>query len=328
MGLYAGGLHIDTSLTNVSVMYRNQEFVSEKVFPIVPVEKQSNKYFVYGPDNLRSQADARRPGGLANEIDWSLSTAPYFADGHALAQYIPDEDRENADAAIDLDIDTTIQLTDKIFLNREINLVNSLLGSLTAVDLSANSYAQAFDSTTNSFDPVQYLDYQKETVAALIGKTPNVMLFSRPAWRGFRNNPAVLKHIFGTSLLAPGQQITKEQAQQLLEVDEVLVAEAINVTSAEGITPITTQYVWGQPGVTNGALALLFYRPSAPGLRTISLGYQFTWNTGRLGSLVYKDRAAKRHADWIEVQRYYALQVVSAGAGLLFKNAISTAEEP
>ena len=322
MGLYAGGLHVDTSLTNVSVMYRNQEFQAENVFPIVPVDKQSNKFFVYGPDNLRNQDDTRRPGALANQIDWSLSTAPYFCDGHALSQYIPDEDRENADAAIDLDIDTTIQLTDKIFLNREINLVNSLLGSLTPVDLSASSGANQFDNTSN--DPIKYLDQQKEVVASVIGKTPNVMLFSRPAWRGFRNNPNVLKHIFGTSVIAPGQQITAAQAEQLLEVDDVLVAEAIQVTSPEGITPITTQYVWGQFGATNGALAMLFYRPPAPGLRTISLGYQFTWNTGRLGSLVYKDRAAKRHSDWIEVQRYYALQVVAAGAAVMFKNCTAS----
>lgn len=326
MGLYAGGLHIDSALTNVSVMYRNDEFISEKVFPIVPSGKQSDKFFVYGPDNLRSQDDERRPGGRSNEIDWSLSSSPFYCDGHALSIYLPDEDRENADAAIDLDVDSTIQLTDKIFLNREINLVNALLSALTPVDLSASAGANQFDNT--AADPVQYIDYQKETVATVIGKEPNVMLFSRPAWRGFRNNPNVLKHIFGTSVIAPGQQITVNQAKELLEVDEVLIGKAINVTSAEGITPITTHYVWGQPGDTNGALAMLFYRPPAPGLRTVSTGYQFTWNTGRLGSLVYKDRAAKRHSDWIEVMRYYSLQVIAAGAAVLFKNAISTAEEP
>ena len=326
MGLYAGGLHIDSALTNVSVMYRNADFVAESVFPVVPVGKQSDKYFIYGADNLRNQDDTRRPGSLSNLIDWSLSNSPYFADGHALSLYIPDEHRENADAAIDLDIDTTIQLTDKIFLNREINLVNSLLSALTPVDLSANSGAQLFDNSAN--DPIEYLDYQKETVATQIGKTPNVMLFSRPAWRGFRNNVNVLKHIFGTTQMGTGAQITKAQAAALLEVDEVIVAEAIQATSPEGIGPITTQYVWGQPGAANGALALLFYRPSAPGLRTISLGYQFTWNTGRLGSLVYKDRADKRHSDWVEVMRYYDLRVVSAGAAVMFKNAISTAQEP
>jgi hypothetical protein len=76
--------------------------------------------------------------------------------------------------------------------------------------------------------------------------------------------------------------------------------------------------------LTNGALALLFYRPKSPGLRTISLGYQFTWNTGRLGSLVYKDRAEKRHSDWVEVMRYYDLRVVAATAAVLYKKCTAS----
>lgn len=326
MGINAQVLHIDQALTNVSVMYRNADFLAEQVFPLIPVDKQSNKFFTYGPDNLRNQQDARRPGAMSNEIDWTLSASPYFCDGHALHRYIPDEERENADAALDLDTDTTIQLTDKIFLNREINLVNALLSALTPVDLSASSGANQFDNS--AADPVEYIDFQKETVATQIGMRPNIMLFSRPAWRGFRNNPTVLKHIFGFSSVGTGQQINVMQAKELLEVDDILIGDSIQVTSGEGITPITSQYVWGQPGATNGALAMLFYRPRTPGLRTVSLGYQFTWNTGRLGALVYKDRAPKRHSDWIEVMRYYAMQIISAPAAVLFKNAISTTQEP
>ena len=327
MGLNVGALHVDTMLSNVSLMYRNADFLSEQVFPIVPSDKQSNRYPVYGTDNLRAVADARRPGALSNQIDWSLSTNPFFCDGHALSVYIPDEDRENADPAVmDLQTDSTIMLTDKIFLNREVNLVNALMAALTPVDLSLSSGANQFDNT--SFDPVQYIDYQKETVAVQIGLRPNTMLFSRPAWRGFRNNPNVLKHIFGTSVVGTGQQINTDHAKALLEVDDVLIGDAVNITSGEGITPITTHYVWGQPGDTNGALAMLFYRPKSPGLRTVSLGYQFTWNKGRMGSLVYTDRANKRHADWLEVHRYYSLQIVAAAAAVLFKNAISTTEEP
>ena len=313
-------------LTNVSVMYRNAAFVAEQVFPIIPVDKQSNRYPVYGIDNLRYQDDERRPGGLANEIQWNLSTNPYFCDGHALSMPIPDEDRENADAAIDIDTDTTINLTDKIFLAREVNLVNSLLSNLTPVDLTAGSVT--FDNT--AVDPVAYIDAQKETIAAQIGLEPNSMLFSRPAWRAFRNNPNVLKHVYGTSAIAPDQQIDEDQAAKLLELDNIIIAKAVNVTTAEGITPVTSQYVWGaykDSGgnvLTNGALALLFYRPKSAGLRTVSLGYQFTWQKGRLGSLVYKDRMDKRHSDWIEVMRYYDERVVAAAAGVLFKKCTTS----
>jgi hypothetical protein len=323
VGLSAGGLRIDDALTNVSVMFRNAAFVGDQVCPILPVAKMSGKYWTYGPDNLRSVDDTRRPGGKSNEIDWNASYNPYYCDGHAISQYIPDEDRENADSVFDLDTDTTIQLTDKIFLNREVNLVSSLLGAMTPVDLSANAGANQFDNTAN--DPVAYLDLQKEPIAQQIGKPPNVMLFSKPAWRAFRNNPKVLGRLFPNASIPEGNAITVAQAKALLELDDVIIAEAIQITSAEGITPVVSQYVWGAKtnsagtALTNGALALLFYRPPAPGLRTVALGYHFTWTTGRLGSLVYKDRSPKRHADWIEVMRYYDPRIVCASAGTLFK---------
>jgi hypothetical protein len=320
VGISTGSLHIDVALTNVSLMYLNAAMASESIFPVIPVGKQSDKYWVYGVDNLRAQDDERRPGALSNEIDWNLSTAPFYCDGHALSKYIPDEERENADAGLDMDVDTTLQLTSKIFLSREVNLVAALLAALTPVDLSLGAFQ--FDNVAN--DPVLYIDHQKETVQSVVGVLPNVMFFSRPAWRAFRNNPNVLKHVFGTSLLGLPKQITVAQAAEILEVDEVIVGEAMQVTSQEGITPVTTQYVWGQFGATNGALAMLFYRPKSPGLRQVALGYQFTWSTGRLGSLVYVDRAAKRHSDWQEVHRYYSLQVIAAAAAVLFKNCTAS----
>lgn len=303
--------HVDTTLTNVSVMYRNAEFVADKVFLPLPVDKQSNKYFVYGLDNLRSSIDSRRPGGLSRQINWSLSTAPYFADGHALHDWIPDESRENADAALDLDTDTTIALTDKLFLNREVALEAALVAAMSPTDLSGTGYANAWDTVT--IDPVLAIDKAKETVAKATGKKPNVMLMSRPVFRAVRNNPLVKARVSGALQGVDRSLITVQQMAALLEVDELIIGDGINVTSKEGQT-VTAGYIWNKD-------ALLFYRPPSPGLRTIALGYQFTWNTGRMGSLVYRDRSNKRHADWIEVMRYYALQTVAAAAGVMWTNA-------
>lgn len=42
-------IHIDQALTNISVMYRNASYVADEVFPILPVSKRSNKYFLKKP---------------------------------------------------------------------------------------------------------------------------------------------------------------------------------------------------------------------------------------------------------------------------------------
>ena len=41
--------HVDAILTNISVAYmqKQENFIAEKVFPNIPVDKKSDKYFVY-----------------------------------------------------------------------------------------------------------------------------------------------------------------------------------------------------------------------------------------------------------------------------------------
>ena len=38
-------VHIDAALTNLSVGYQNPAFIADRLAPVVPVRKQSDKYF-------------------------------------------------------------------------------------------------------------------------------------------------------------------------------------------------------------------------------------------------------------------------------------------
>jgi len=310
VGLGASNLHVDSALTNVSVMYRNGKFVADQVFPELPVDKQSNKYFTYGIDNLRVDEDERRPGAVSNKIDWGLSPNPYYCDGHALHTPMPDEWRGNADQAIDLDTDMTIALTDKILLAREVNVASAVAAGATTVDQSGTKW----DVDTN--DPVKIIDTQKETIAQATGQKPNSMLLSRPVFRGLRNNALVKQRISGALNGIGGSLITAEALATVLEIDNLIIGEAVKVTSNEG-QAVTSSYVWGKN-------ALLFYRPPSPGLRTISLGYLFTWTVGRMSALVYKGRLPDlEHSDYIEVMRYYDPRVVAAAAGIWLTACVS-----
>lgn len=303
--------HIDTAMTNVSVMYRNQKFVAESIFPVLPVEKQSDKYYIYGLDNLRPSDDLRRPAAMSKQLEWTLATGgPYFCDGHALHDWISDEARQNQDKALDLDTDTTIGLTDAIYLNREVNLEATLAANMSPTDLSASSYAGAWDQS--GVDPIGVVDTAKETIITGTGQVPNVFFASRPVFRALRNNPNVKARITGAADL-PASKITPQMLAEALDVEEVIVGNGIKLTSKKGQTN-AAGFIWKKD-------ALLFYRPPTPGLRTVALGYQMTWQTGNLGSLVFRDRNNRRHADWLEVHRYYDERIISAAAGVMWTNA-------
>ena len=40
-------VHIDATLTNLSVAYRNPAFIADELAPVVNVKKQFDRYFIY-----------------------------------------------------------------------------------------------------------------------------------------------------------------------------------------------------------------------------------------------------------------------------------------
>jgi hypothetical protein len=305
-------VHVDQALTEVSIAYHNAQMVADQLFPVIPVNKQSNKYFIYSKDRFRSVDDARRPGARANEIDWSLSTDTYFAEGHALAQAIPDELRANQDPALDIDVDTTETLTDLLYLQREILVASKATDPTIITQNTPLSGTSQWSDYTNS-DPIPTVENQKTTIQKQIGQVPNSRLVGYPVFLALRSHPKILERFKYTQvgILQP------DHLKAAFNVDNFLVASAVKNTAKEGATD-ALDYVWGKN-------ALLFYKPPAPGRRTISLGYQFTWLFGANtnGFLVKRYRDESRTADIVEVQLYYDGKVVAAGAGFLWTTAVA-----
>src|SRR2546423_15525083 len=124
-------IHIDQALTNISVMYRNESYVGDQVLPTVPAAKRSDKYFLYKKEDFLSPSGAsgsgalnslRRPGSEAAEIDYSVSTATYFAEAHAYRGLVTDAESSIADNPMQPDIDQTVQLTERLMLDNEISV--------------------------------------------------------------------------------------------------------------------------------------------------------------------------------------------------------------
>ena len=71
-------VHIDAILTNISVAYmqKSENFIADKVFPVVPVDKKSDKYFTYTKNDwFRDEAQRRADATESAGSGYSLSTA-------------------------------------------------------------------------------------------------------------------------------------------------------------------------------------------------------------------------------------------------------------
>jgi len=98
-------LHTDVPLSEFSLAYRNESFIADLVCPPVTVGKDSDKYYIYGTEDIKHIDTLRAPKTASKGIRRSLSTSSYFCNVHALHELVDDKDRKNSDAPIDPDMD-------------------------------------------------------------------------------------------------------------------------------------------------------------------------------------------------------------------------------
>ena len=70
--------HIDHHLSNVAINYRPAGFIADRIFPVVPVPKQSDTYVIFEQADLfRRENTARSRGAEANKTHTRVSSAGF-----------------------------------------------------------------------------------------------------------------------------------------------------------------------------------------------------------------------------------------------------------
>lgn len=306
-------VHIDAALTNVSVAFRNEDYIADLIAPPVPVRKQSDRYYIYDTERegMRQTSDQRAPGAEANEVNFALSSDSYFCEDHALVSAVPDEERENADPILQPDIDRTEFLTDRILLNREIAIEEALR---TTAGLG-ETVIDAGDRWENvDVDPLPAIQTARLAVFASAQRRANTIVIPYNAFEVLRNHPKVVERIKYTTTGV----LNEELLAQVLGVDRVLVPRSFKNTAAKGQTA-SVEAVWG----TN---CYVMHVPARAAARQVALAYSFVWNgaAGSMnGTVVEKWREHSRKADMVRVQKYYDHKIIAAGAGFRLMGVIS-----
>jgi hypothetical protein len=141
-----GQVHVDRPLTNMSVAYIQDEkaFVCGKVFPYVPVDKKSDRYFVYlKEDWFRDDAQLRAPNTESAGGDYDIDNTPtYMCNVWAYHKDIDEQIEANADVPLNPERDATRWVTRKLLLRQEVQWVTDYFsaglwtGSSTGTDIT------------------------------------------------------------------------------------------------------------------------------------------------------------------------------------------------
>ena len=308
-------VHVDAVLTNISVAYiqRQEHFIAGRVFPIVPVEKQTDKYYTYTKaDWFRDEAKRRAPATESAGSGYGLSTASYSCDVFAMHKDVPDQVRQNADMPINCDRDATEFVTQRLLLRLEKQWAADYF--TTSVWDTDSTPGALWDNYATS-DPISDIETAKRTILMNTGFLPNTLVLGYDVFKALKNHPDLVDRFKYTQAAI----LTEELMARVFGVQRILVAMAINNTAVEGET--------ASYSFVHGKHALLCFVNPTPSLLAPSAGYIFSWRGVSRG--LGQDVGVKRfrmeqlEADRVEGQIAFDDKVVATDLGYFFNGAVS-----
>lgn len=318
-----GDVHVNAPLTNISIAFLQSDtnFIANKVFPNIPVSKQSDRYYTYdrgdfNRDEMQLRAPATPSAGGGYRLD---NTPTYFCNRWSFHKDIPDEVRANADVALNPDREAALFITHKALIRREKLFVSNFFTTgkwgtdITGVSgTPSGGQVKKWNDATST--PIVNIRDQKRAIAQSTGFEPNKLVLGRATYDALLNHPEIIDRIkYGQTAGGPAI-VNRQTMAALFEVDEILVMNAIENTGVEGQN--------NSHAFIGGAHALLTYATPTPGLMTPTGGYIFSWTglmgSGAEGNRVRSFRMDMLDADRVEIDFCFDMKLIAGELGVFF----------
>lgn len=300
---------VDKILTQFSVAYRNDDYISEMIMPVIKVKERSGLFAKYGKDNLRVDDNIlRAPGTRARTFDYTVSQGTYTCTEKAYEKIVPDEFANNQDDPYDALRDASIFAVDKIWGYQEDALATFMANTSNITQNTTLSGTDQWSDYANS-DPLSDLRTARSTIKAATGKNPNVAVFGYETWLQLVQHPDIADRVKYVGMT--NEDAVKRAVAQLIGVQEVLIGDAVKNTANIGQTD-SMSYIWGKH-------AWLLYRAPRPNLMTPSFGYTMK----DLDRVVDRYREEPLVSNVVRVRDSYDQTVVDASLAYLIQNAVA-----
>lgn len=320
-------VHVNRPLTNISTAYMQEatDYIADKIFPVVPVQKQSDLYFRYTKgDWFRDETQVRAPGTESAGGGYNLTTDSYYAPVYAYHKDVDPQIRANTDVPLNADRDATLWITHRMLLTREVKVQATALatstwtGSSSGGDITPSPQWDLANST-----PLEDLEKQIWSVKQTTGRFPNRFILGPRVWEVLKNHDEIVQRIKYTQRgVVTTDLLASLIAPPGVDNFQVLVAAAIYNNAAEGASD-NFQFIAPTKD------CLLLYAEPQPGIMVPTAGYIFTWS-GLLGAGAFGSRISQIPMPWlgigttrIEGELAFTTKIVGSDLGCYFHNAVS-----
>ena len=321
-------VHVNTPLSNISVafMQNANNFVAARVFPNVPVGKQSDVYYSYDRGMFnRDEMKLRGPGTESAGGGYTVDpTNTYFAHVYAFHHDIDDQRRGNSDSMLDPDREATELCTHKALIKREkVWAARYFTTGLWTTDITGVAAApgagQVLQWNDAASNPIEDIRRGKTVVLQSTGYEPNTLTINQQVWDALIDHPDIIDRLkYGQTAGRPAMA-TLQAVAAILELDNIYVMKAIENTAGEGLANVHA--------FIGGKRALLSYSAPSPGLMTPSAGYTFSWNgylgASAEGSRISRFRIDQIKSDRVEIEIAFDPKLIAADLGYFFNTIVA-----
>jgi len=316
-------VHIDQPLTDLTTAYLQSEteFIAARWFPIVTVQKQSDRYFAFPKQTFfRNRSGLWVPGTAMPQSKFDVDNTPSYSAQFRAFEYADRWDlRDNADSALNWDRAVAEFTTRVLLLGREIDVVGTYFKAgvwntnyTGGVDFPVSGVSKWDDYAGST--PIEDVRAARMAIKQSTGFTPNTMVMSEMVYEVLADHPDI-KELYKYTQAAV---LTPELVARAFRVPTLLIGGSIQITSVEGAASETYDWIYGKH-------CWLGYIAPRPALMTPSAGYIFGYRPSfATGFDIAQERIPDRRvkADFVQALTCYDPKVVGTDLGAFFANAV------
>lgn len=310
-GVAPGAVHSNTFLSNFSLMYANDEFIGERLMPIVPVEHRSDVYAVYTKrDRFNAPDDTIGPRGTVNEVSEGRTSDNYSVKDRALQNFLASETEQNQDPVFDEMMDLLDAVLAGLGMKREeriatiVNTASNYAGNTTTL-----SGASQWDSGAGG-DPLKAIQTGVAALFSAGGQTDVVGATNIDVYNALTRHPAILDLLKYTE----AGLATKRQLASIFGLTDILVGASRKDTANKG-----QAQAYGRIWTDNFAVLRVARRPTK---RSAHFGSTFRLKTDPITTQWYDQNYGKSGGYFAKVGVSEDHKVVAGDMGYLIVDCL------
>jgi len=312
-------LQVNPTLVNVSIQYKPDGLIGDRIMPDYPVAKKQGDFKKYVKDDRFTIPDTKvGPKSEPNEVDYGVEEDTYSCKDYGLDDFVSvDEEAQAVGGPFNALVDATEFVTDLFMLDKEKRRADIIFNPATypvGNKVLLSGLAQ-WNDFVNS-DPLGDIEAAK---LAMWGN-PNTLSFGAETWSVVRRHPDIIKAVTTLGSLLDHKGLASQRGvAELFEFENLLVGRTRYNTAVKGQTAVFAR-LWGKHAAIHDI--------RAPSLRGLFFGATFLWQPAngapaRVAGTIDQPQRGLRGGRKVRVGESYDPKIVAADTGYFIEDAIA-----